>query len=122
MAGRYDLTIDQGSTFLRTFIYKDSTGAVQDLTGHTAAMMIRKTHNAKGVPTFDGSSFPGALTIPNPTDGKIILTLTDEETQAFPAPFEGVWDLELELTAGTVVTRLLEGIVTITPNVTRDDT
>ena len=122
MAGRYDLTIDQGGTFTRTFIYKDSAGAVQDLTGFTAAFQIRKTHNAKGAPTFDGTTFPGALTIPNPTDGKIILSLTDEQTQALPAPFQGVWDLELEETAGDVVTRLLEGIVTITPNVTRADT
>lgn len=121
MAGRFDLGIDQGSTFVLTFVYKDSTGAVVDLTGFTAGMMIRKTHNASGEPTFDGTTFPGALTIPTPTDGKIILTLTDEETQALPAPFEGVWDLEIEETAGNIVTRLLEGKVLIAPNVTRPD-
>lgn len=121
MAGRYDLNIDQGGTFIRTFVYKDSAGTPQDLTGFTAGFQIRKTHNAKGVPIFDGTTFPGALTIPNPTDGKILLTLTDEETQAMPAPFEGVWDLEIEETAGDVVTRLLEGKVLIAPNVTRDD-
>ncbi len=121
MAGRYDLDIDQGGTFTRTFVYKDSTGVVQDLTGFTAATMIRKTHNAVGVPIFDGSTFPGVLTIPTPADGSIILTLTDEQTQALPAPFEGVWDLEIEDAAGAV-TRLLEGKVLISPNVTRDDT
>lgn len=120
MAGRYDLNIDQGGTFIRTFIYKDSAGVVQDLTGFSAGFQIRKTHNAKGVPTFDGSTFPGALTIPSPTDGSIILTMTDEQTQALPAPFEGVWDLEIE-DAGGEITRLLEGKVLISPNVTRDD-
>lgn len=120
MAGRYDLYIDQGSTFTRTFVYKDADGAPQDLSGYTARMMIRKTHNAAGEPWFDSDPFPGSLTIPVPADGSIILTMTDEDTQALPAPAEGVWDLEIDDGSGVIV-RLIEGKVVVTPNVTRPD-
>lgn len=118
MAGRYDLYIDQGSTFTRTFVYKDSDGVPQDLTGFTARMMIRKTHNATGDPIFDSDPFPGNLSIPTPTDGSIILSMADEDTTLLPAPFEGVWDLEIEDGSG-VVTRIIEGKVITSPNVTR---
>jgi len=118
VAGRYDLLIDQGSTYTRTFSYKDFNGDPQDLTGHTARLMIRKTHNASGNPLFDSDPFPGTLSIPTPLSGQIELTLTDEETELLPAPLEAVWDLELE-DAGGVVLRLVEGKVIISPNVTR---
>ncbi len=118
MAGRYDLYIDQGSTFTRTFVYKDSNGVAQDLTGFTARMMIRKTHNATGDPLFDTDPFGTSLAIPVPADGSIILSMTDEDTAALPAPLEGVWDLEIEDGSG-VVTRIIEGKVITSPNVTR---
>lgn len=119
MAGRYDLLIDQGSTFTRTFIYKDQNGDVIDITGRTPRMMIRDTHNAAGAPLFDSDLEAGSLTIPNGTDGKIELVMTDEITQALPAPVDAAYDIELD-EAGAI-TRILEGAVITSPNVTRDD-
>ncbi len=120
MAGRYDLHIDQGSTFTRTFIYKNSDGTPIDITGYTPSLMIRRSHNAAGEPIYDDTSAAGTLTIPTGTDGKIELTMTDEDTAAMPAPTEAVWDLEIDL-AG-VITRIVEGAVFVSPNVTRADT
>lgn len=120
MAGRYDLYIDQGSTFTRSFIYKDANGVPIDITGHTASLMIRSSHNASGTPIYDDTAAAGTLTIPTGTDGRIELTMTDEDTAAFPAPVNAVWDLELT-TAGGVVSRIVEGAVIISPNVTRPD-
>lgn len=112
MAAKYDLYIDQGATFTRDFIYKDSDGNVQDLTGYTAAMQIRKSPTSTGDPVLDV----------NPTitelEGKVTLELTDEQTQALPAPFEGYYDIEIE-DSGGAVTRLVQGRVFIDPNVTR---
>lgn len=40
-AASYNLTIEQGAKFDRTFTWKDSTGTVIDLTGYTARMPIK---------------------------------------------------------------------------------
>lgn len=50
--------------------------------------------------------------------GTIRMLLSAAVTAALPAPFSGVWDLELESGAG-VTTRLLEGVATVSPEVTR---
>jgi hypothetical protein len=120
MAGRYDLNIDQGSTFTRIFVYKDSNGDAIDLTGYSAQMMIRKSFNAAGEPIFDSDVESGSLTVTTPASGEITLNMTDDVTQDFPAPLEGVYDIEIDDGSG-VVTRLLEGKVLVSPNVTRPD-
>jgi hypothetical protein len=112
MAARHDLYIDQGTTFTRDFIYKGSDGTPIDLTGFTAQMMIRKTATAASPAVLDVAPTITAL------EGKITLSLTDEVTSALPAPFSGVYDLELTDGSGTV-TRLVQGRVTIDPGVTR---
>jgi hypothetical protein len=50
--------------------------------------------------------------------GTITLSATATVTAALTAPFSGVYDLEL-VSGGGVVTRLLEGSATISPEVTR---
>ena len=42
-AAQYDILIEQGATFSRTFVWKDSSEVAVDLTGYTARMQIRKT-------------------------------------------------------------------------------
>lgn len=112
MAAKYDLYIDQGATFNRDFIYKDSDGNVQDLTDYTAQMQIRRSPGSSGDPLLDvNPTVTGA-------EGKVTLTLTDEQTQGLPAPFEGYYDIEIE-SPGGAVTRLVQGRVLVDPNVTR---
>ena len=118
MAAKYDLHIDQGSTFTRDFIYEDEDGAPQNLAGYSARMMIRKAKTSLGEPTFDSNDAAGALVVTG-AEGKVTLTLTDDVTQALPAPFEGFYDIELDDGSG-VITRLIQGRVFIDPNVTRD--
>jgi hypothetical protein len=50
--------------------------------------------------------------------GTITLSATATVTAALTAPFSGVYDLEL-VSGGGVVTRLLEGVATVSPEVTR---
>ena len=116
MAARHDLFIDQGTTYTRDFVYKDAAGAIIPLTNYTAQMMIRKTATASGTPILSK-----ALAVTG-AEGKITLSLTDEETQALPAPFDGVYDIEInDVDGGNIVTRLVQGNIRIDPNVTRDD-
>lgn len=116
MAAQYDLVIDQGATFTRTFVYKDDDGNVIDLTDYEARMQIR-AHPTSVQYVYSTTTDGGDLTI-TAGEGKVALEIPDDTTQAFPAPFVGAYDIEIESPDG-VVTRLVEGSVRVTPNVTR---
>ena len=109
-AGKYNFTLEQGATFSREITVQDS-GSAMNLTGYTPRMQMRSTHDSSTIAlTF-------TATVSNASQGKISLTATDTLTSAVE---EGiyVYDLEIESSVGTV-TRLMEGNVTVTPEVTR---
>ena len=109
-AGKYNFTLEQGATFSREITVQDS-GSAMNLTGYTPRMQMRSTHDSSTIAlTF-------TATILNAAQGKISLSATDTLTSAVE---EGiyVYDLEIESSGGTV-TRLMEGKVTVTPEVTR---
>ena len=109
-AGKYDFTLEQGTTFSREITVQDS-GSAMNLTGYTPRMQMRSTHDSSTIALTITAS------ISNATQGKISLSATDTLTSAVE---EGiyVYDLEIESSGGTV-TRLMEGNVTVTPEVTR---
>ncbi len=110
MAIIQNMTIDQDADFTQTLTIKDSTGTVVDITGQTVTSKMRKTHLSSSATTFTTAIVSG-------TDGTCSITLTDTVTAALT---EGryVWDLTTTDGSG-LVTRRLEGRVTVTPSVTR---
>ena len=114
-AGKRDIYIEQGATFRLNLVWKDSLGVPVNLTGYSARMQVRRAYNnpntllslstATGTISLGGSA--GTISI----DGQALLT-EDMSSRV------GVYDLELQSADGTV-TRLLEGKVTISPEVTR---
>lgn len=114
MSKRYDITIEQGSTFELVVEWKDPAGAAINLTGYTAAMQIRRTYGAPVLVSLTSPS--GGITI-DAALGKLTLTIARSTTQTLPAPVQGVYDLEV--TTGTTTYRLLEGSVLVTPEATR---
>lgn len=119
MAAKHRLKIEQGSTFARTFRLKDSVGNYIDLTGYSARMQVRQSHSATtAIVDIDSGSKGGVEVEPDSTQGAIKITLTATETAQLTAPLAGVWDLEI-VSGGGEVTRVLEGAVRITPEVTR---
>jgi hypothetical protein len=114
-ASTYDILIEQGATFQLNLVWKDSLGAPINLTGYTARMQVRQKYSDT-TPLLDFTTANGAITLGG-TLGTIqvigLATLTDTLTVK-----SGVYDLELVSGTGTV-TRLIEGAVTITPQVTR---
>ncbi len=109
-AGSYNFTLEQGTTFSREITVQDS-GSAMNLTGYSARMQMRSTHDSSTIAlTF-------TATISNAAQGKIQLSATASATTAVE---EGiyVYDLEIE-SASSGVTRLMEGKVTVTPEVTR---
>jgi hypothetical protein len=116
-AGRHDLIIEQGATFTRTVQWFQADGVTPvNLAGYSARMMIRPSHPSATV-LVSLTSTPAAGLVITDATGVVAITITDEQTAALEAG-SAVYDLELESSGGQV-TRLIEGDVTITPEVTR---
>ena len=109
MATRVNILIDQGTDFTTSVNLTDNSGAQLDLTGMTAASQIRKTHSSS-----NATSFTTALAN---TTGTLTLSLNNSVTSSLSA---GRYVYDVELTDSTSIkSRILEGIVTVTPEVTR---
>jgi len=115
-AGTYDITIEQGATFTRTLTWKDENEDAVNLTGYSARLQMRESVEA--VDTFiditSGNS-PDDIALGGAA-GTIIIAISATTTAALTQG--GVYDLELVSGAG-VVTRLLQGNVTLSKEVTR---
>jgi hypothetical protein len=114
-AAKYNILIEQGATFQLNLLWKDSAGTPIDLSGYTARMQVRRKVDSPttllSLTTENGGIALGGIT------GTIAVvaqaTATDDISEKI-----GVYDLELVDGSG-VVTRLVEGCVTISPEVTR---
>lgn len=117
-AAEQDFLIEQGSTWTAGFTYKVA-GVSQDLSGYVANCQIKKTASGEVIAT-------PTCTIVKDEIGKIHLELTDEETWTIPATGRTYKDkteytLDITLTTPTgVTTRLINGIVSVSPGVTRN--
>ena len=111
MATISNLFIDQDADFTTTVTVNDSSGTALDLTGYTAVAMIRKSYKSTS-----STDFTVAFVDPR-TDGQITLSLTDAQTGAMNAG-RFVYDLVITDSGGDK-TRVVEGIVTIKPSVSR---
>jgi hypothetical protein len=113
-ATTYDILIEQGATYSQVITYKEA-GVAINLTGYTARMQVRAT--------LESASTLVELTTANSrialggTAGTITLTIAATDTAALTSG-RGVYDLELVSGSG-IVTRLLQGVATISRNVTR---
>lgn len=107
MATKANLVIDQGSTFASSIDILDDNDEPVDLSNYTARGQIRKHYTSSNSVSF-------TTTLSN---GSLVISLTANQTANIIAG-RYVYDLELVDPANTVV-RILEGIVTITPEVTR---
>jgi len=109
-AGTYNFVLDQGATFNRQLTVKDD-GTVMNLTGYSVASKMRSTHDSGTVVgTF-------TCTVSNATGGIILMSMTSSTTAGIE---EGIYVYDLEMTSGGgTVTRLMEGTVTVNPEVTR---
>ena len=114
MASKYNIKIDKGSTFNLSLTWKDESGALVDLTGYTARMHIRdKVSSASTLLELttenSGISLGGVAGTIN-----IIITASASTSATWTS---GVYDLEL--VSGSYVKRMLQGNVTLDPEVTR---
>lgn len=109
MAIKANLVIDQGADFSTEIDVTDENGNVVDLTGWTVAAQMRKHYTSSSFFSFVANTTGAA--------GQVTLTMNAATTATITSG-RYVYDCELTSTAN-VVSRLIEGIVTVTPQVTR---
>jgi hypothetical protein len=114
-AARRNITIEKGATYRLPLIWQDSNSVPVDLTGYTARMQVRKTF-ASEEKLLDLTTENGAIVLGGAL-GTITITASATATSNIDAK-TGVYDVELQSSSG-IVTRLIEGDVTIKPEVTR---
>lgn len=109
MAIKANLDIDQGTTFQTTVNVTDENDDIVTLTGYTGAAQLRKHYTSSNSVAFTVSI--------SPTIGTVTLSMNANTTGTISAG-RYVYDCELTDSNGAI-TRLIEGIVTVTPQVTR---
>jgi hypothetical protein len=109
MATKSNLVIDQGSTYSVTLDLTDENGDVINLTGYVANSQIRKWYTS----TSPAATFTTSI---NAVSGELDLSLTANQTSNLVA---GRYVYDVELNNNGVISRIVEGIVTVTPQVTK---
>ena len=129
-AGKYNFVIEQGSTLSFEIAYTDSNNDKIDLTDYRGRMQVRdklpgpeNKNNSTLIITLSSSlesdgtglNFSGSSGANPPTSGTIGVFIDAARTAAFD--FNKVI-YDLEIVSGSVVTRILEGNITLNPEVT----
>ena len=131
-AGKYNFIIEQGSTVDFSVDYKDSSNNPIDLSGYDARMQLRPTKDSDTVYLTLSSSLGdcytglnlsgsgGGLASKSPTLGSIGVYVSAASSSALSFN-TAYYDLEIASGSGdcAVVTRLIEGTVTLSKEVTK---
>ena len=110
MAAYTEILIEQGATFSTTVNVEDTAGAAINLFGYSASSQMRKSYYAT-------SNTIITSTITGNANGEITLSMTSANT-ANLTPGRQVFDL-LITAPNSTKTRVVEGIIMISPGVTR---
>lgn len=112
MAAYVELYMDQGATFNNIInLADDVTNATLNISGYTVRSQMRRSYYSAN------ATANISCTISNSANGEITMSLPAESTANIKAG-RYLFDLET-VNPGGVVTRVLEGIITVTPGVTR---
>ena len=114
IAGIYNITCEQGSTFTRTFTINNPDETPFNLTGYSARMQIRRDVDSSTV-ILSATNDNGAIAITAGT-GVIVVTLSATQTAALTRG--GIYDLEIFHSNGTVF-KVVKGLFRLDKEVTR---
>ena len=110
MATVSNIVIDQGTTFSLDINLTNDDGSAKDLTNYTVASQMRKSYEATAKTDF--------TCVKVDASGKVTISLTATQTSAVKAG-RYVSDVEITGTSPVETLRVLEGLVTVTPEVTK---
>lgn len=113
MTTKRNLIINQGSTYSYTISLTNELNDILDLTGYSADSQIRKWYTSSTIL----ATFTTTLSIET---GELTLSLTAYQTNNLQSG-RYVYDVELTDSNGKI-SRILEGLVTVSPQVTKEIT
>jgi hypothetical protein len=108
MATVQNLFIDQGTTYELVVNLTNTDGSAKDLSTYTVAAQMRRSYYTNTYTAFTTDKVD--LT------GEITLSLTAAQTSAVKA---GRYVYDIEITSVDETVRVLEGIITVTPEATK---
>lgn len=106
-----ELTIDQGTTFQTSIDLANDDGTAINVANYTFESQIRKSYYSSN------ATANLTVTVVDEANGNVTLSLTAAQT-ANITPGRYLYDVKMT-TAADVTTRIVEGIVTVTPQVSR---
>jgi len=117
LAGRWDLVIEQGSTFERYFRWEDSSGSPIDLSPYSLRMTIRVTIGSiEYYASTEGAS--GTITISKPgAEGVFLIAMLPEDTESLDF-VRAIYDVEAYTAGDAIVYRIVQGNVTLSREAT----
>lgn len=119
-AAKYNMVVNQGEDFVMQITIKDQSGVPVSLVGSTFEGQLRSKYDSNVVAasfSFELGSDPGTLLV-KMSNAVTAAIPTEAATTANKRPLtEFIYDIEQ--TKAGVKTRILEGIVSVSPNVTR---
>jgi hypothetical protein len=104
-----NLYIEKGASYSTTITLDDVYGDAYNLVGYTASSQMRKSYYSSNATAVFTTSI-------DTSNGAIILSLSSAVTSNI-SPGRYVYDTTI--TSGGEVTRILEGVVDVSPSVTR---
>lgn len=110
MAVKANILIDQGTDYSTTIFVSDGNDVAIDITGYSFAASARKHFTSNTAYNF-------TLTITDGVQGEVTMSMNAATTANISAG-RYVYDCEMTDTS-SVVTRLVEGLLTVKPQVTR---
>ena len=141
-SGNYDISVDQGSTFIFHLTYQNSAGTAIDLTSYSAHMQVRRstidtglildissaggvtgggstgeyTSGGSAAHDYSGVTLNGSTVGATGTTGGIYIEVDADTMKNVPI---GKHVYDLELTTGTDVNKILKGRFEVEGEVTR---
>ena len=104
----------QGDTLTFTVTVKNSNGSAYPITGTTASMKIKRLSGAEVLSLTVGFG----ITYTNAAGGIMTIAITAAQSAALPTEKALAYDLQLEQSSGTIITTLVRGTITVTPQIT----
>ena len=117
MAQEETFTIDQGADVALQLHLIDPTGGAKDLNNHTINAKMKKNFNSDSADTLVFNTVIGTPA----SDGILTLSLTNIQTDSL-RPGKYVYDVEMAFSDSddnTIIERVLEGRIIVSPSVTR---
>lgn len=119
MAAYEEIIIDQGADVAIEIELVEQDGSKKDLTGYSAAAKMKRNYNS--VDSDEVVDFGANIAEPA-TEGVVVLSLTNTQTDQLNTRSRYVYDVEISFfdsDQNEIIERVLEGKVKVSPSVTR---